>query len=180
MAAYRRLRIRDILGRYVRRYNHFHGRSGHLFGRRFHSALVTTDEHFLQAIRYVNRNPVRAGLVTCPEHYAWSGYARRGTRHPPVTVDDADLLRRLHPVRTIAERRLQELVRDDDAPMRASDPRPAIATLLQALGPVHGARAADRQGYRHSDIATARGVSVRTLARQLRTTDGRTARLTRS
>lgn len=162
--------VRDVLGRYVRRYNHFHGRTGHLFGRRFHSVLVTTDEQFLMTVRYVNRNPVRAGLAPRPGHYAWSGYARRGMRHPLVTVEDADLLERLHPVRTIAERQLRELV-DDDTPPRIQAPTPAVATLIQALGPTAGTRAAVRQGYPRRDIATVRGISTRTLQRQLRTAE---------
>jgi putative transposase len=64
-----------IIGRAHRRHacriNKRHGWSGHLWANRFHSSLL--DEiHLRNAVRYVELNPVRAGLVARAEDYPWS------------------------------------------------------------------------------------------------------------
>ena len=46
-------------------------RKGHLWQARFYSCPLD-DEHLYEAIRYVEMNPVRAGLVEKPEDYLWS------------------------------------------------------------------------------------------------------------
>lgn len=151
--------LRDILGLYARRYNHFHDRTGHLFSARFRSVTVTTDEQFLTAVRYVNRNPVRAGMIEHPEHYPWSGYGLRMLPRPPVRVDEAEVLGRLHPLRDIAERQLHSLVHGEVAPARAGNHRPTVGTLAQAMGRDGAASAAVAAGYRHREVAATLGVS---------------------
>lgn len=66
--------IRRVHGIYGARFNHKYARSGHLFGGRFYSDPVETDEHLLASTRYIHRNPVKAHMVERPEHYAWSSY----------------------------------------------------------------------------------------------------------
>ena len=66
--------IDELNGGYARRTNRRHGRTGHLFGRRFHSTLIEGDTHLLEACRYVVLNPVRAGLCAEPEAWPWSSY----------------------------------------------------------------------------------------------------------
>ncbi len=51
--------------------NRLHGRSGHLWQNRFYSCALD-DEHFWTALAYVERNPVRAGLVRRALRYQWS------------------------------------------------------------------------------------------------------------
>ncbi|MBU2575085.1 MAG: transposase [Elusimicrobia bacterium] len=55
-------------------FNKRHGRTGHLFETRFKSRLVQKDRYFLAVLRYIHLNPVKAGLVTNPESYAWSSH----------------------------------------------------------------------------------------------------------
>jgi putative transposase len=55
-------------------YNISHGRANHLFGRRYWSELITTDEYLANAARYVVQNPVRAGLTSTCEDWRWSSY----------------------------------------------------------------------------------------------------------
>ena len=50
---------------------------GHVYQGRFKSFLVQTDEHFLAVCRYVERNPLRAGLVVRAEEWRWSSLWRR-------------------------------------------------------------------------------------------------------
>jgi putative transposase len=51
--------------------------SGHLYQGRFRSFPAQEDEHFLTVCRYVERNPLRAGLVARAEHWRWSSLWRR-------------------------------------------------------------------------------------------------------
>jgi putative transposase len=57
--------------RYTQAINRLHGRSGHLWQGRFFSCPLD-DEHALAAVRYVERNPVRARIVRLAERYPWS------------------------------------------------------------------------------------------------------------
>ena len=60
--------------RYTQYVNRLHGRSGHLWQGRFHSAALD-DMHLWTALRYVERNPVRARLTRRAWTYAWSSAA---------------------------------------------------------------------------------------------------------
>src|SRR5208282_3098320 len=51
-----------------------HGRSGHLWQNRFYSNAMD-DAHCLLAMRYVERNPVRAGICRIAGRYPWSSAA---------------------------------------------------------------------------------------------------------
>ncbi|MFC1591886.1 transposase [Thermodesulfobacteriota bacterium] len=57
--------------RYSQYMNRKHNQHGHLFQGRFYSCFMD-DEHLYRAIRYVERNPVRAQMVTQPWEYRWS------------------------------------------------------------------------------------------------------------
>lgn len=50
---------------------------GHVYQGRFKSFPVQEDEHFLTVCRYVERNPLRAGLVVQAEEWRWSSLWRR-------------------------------------------------------------------------------------------------------
>jgi putative transposase len=54
--------------------------TGHLYQGRFKSFPVQTDEHLLTVLRYVERNPVRAGLAKRAENWRWGSAWRRGQR----------------------------------------------------------------------------------------------------
>ncbi len=60
--------------RYTQYINRFHRRSGHLWQERFFSCALD-EEHTVAAMRYVERNPVRARIVRKPWRYAWSSAA---------------------------------------------------------------------------------------------------------
>ena len=66
--------MQRLNGLYARAFNARHGRSGHLFGERYHDTPVETEEHLLQAVRYIVRNPVEAGLCRAPLDWYWSSY----------------------------------------------------------------------------------------------------------
>ncbi len=60
--------------RYSKRLNARHGRTGTLWEGRFHSGLVATEHYALACYRYIDLNPVRAGLANHPAGYRWSSY----------------------------------------------------------------------------------------------------------
>ena len=51
--------------------------TGHLYQGRFKSFPIQTDEHYYTVLRYVERNPLRAGLVRRAEQWRWSSAWRR-------------------------------------------------------------------------------------------------------
>jgi putative transposase len=57
---------------HVRRYHQHYHSSGHLWQGRFKAFPIQHDEHLLTVLRYVERNPLRAGLVAQAEDYPWS------------------------------------------------------------------------------------------------------------
>ena len=59
---------------YAQYVNRLHGRSGHLWQNRFYSCILD-EQHFGAALRYVERNPVRARVVRLPWRYPWSSAA---------------------------------------------------------------------------------------------------------
>ena len=85
----------DVLnGGYARQLNDRYGRSGHVFGRRFHASLVETERHLLTASRYVVLNPIRASLCARPEEWLWSSYrACAGLDLAPPFLAADELLR---------------------------------------------------------------------------------------
>ena len=82
-----------LMTAHVRRYHrHYHG-SGHVWQGRFKAFPIEQDEHLLTVLRYVERNPLRAKMVTRAEEWAWSSLSWRpsGKRpellsHGPIVV----------------------------------------------------------------------------------------------
>jgi len=65
----------QALGRsYVRYFNNNYQRTGTLWEGRFKSCLVEEENYLLQVYRYIELNPVRAGMVETPAEYKWSSY----------------------------------------------------------------------------------------------------------
>jgi hypothetical protein len=59
---------------YVFYFNKKHKKSGHLFQDRYKSEKIEDDSYLLMAIRYIHRNPIKAGIVKKAEKYKWSSY----------------------------------------------------------------------------------------------------------
>ncbi len=64
--------------RYVQYINRSYKRSGTLWEGRFRSCLTQDEEYLLSCYRYIELNPVRAGMVEHPADYPWSSYAANG------------------------------------------------------------------------------------------------------
>jgi putative transposase len=65
----------QFVGRhYVTYVNHVYGRSGTLWEGRHKGCIISSDEYLLTCMRYIELNPVRAGMVVTPGEYSWSSY----------------------------------------------------------------------------------------------------------
>lgn len=75
--------MRQINGIYTQRFNRTHQYDGQLFRGRYKSILVEVDSYLLQLLRYIHKNPLRAGLSDNLNDYKWSshrGYLSDGKR----------------------------------------------------------------------------------------------------
>jgi putative transposase len=66
--------LRDTSGLYALYFNRKYGFSGHLWQARFYSCVLD-ESHYWSAIRYVERNPVRARMIARAQDYSWSSAA---------------------------------------------------------------------------------------------------------
>lgn len=64
--------------RYVQYVNRTYRRSGTLWEGRFRSCLIQEENYLLACQRYIELNPVRAGMVEHPGEYRWSSYRANG------------------------------------------------------------------------------------------------------
>ncbi len=84
--------MRHLNGVYTQDFNRRHGKVGHLFQGRFKAVLVDRDAYLLEVCRYVELNPVRAGVVGQPGDWPWSSYlAHVGVVTAPAWLDVAGL-----------------------------------------------------------------------------------------
>ncbi|MBL8326721.1 MAG: transposase [Rubrivivax sp.] len=80
--------MRHANGVYTQQFNRRHGLVGHLFQGRFKAILVDRDAYLLALCRYVERNPVAAGIAAEPAQWAWSSCrAHAGLEATPPWLD---------------------------------------------------------------------------------------------
>lgn len=141
--------MRALGQRYVRYFNDRYRRTGTLWEGRFRSTIVDRDRYFLACSRYIERNPVRAGIVDDPGAYHWTSYRRNA-------FGENDGIVTPHPLYT-------SLGRDNDA--RRAAYRGLIATEVSpvAVAAIRtAARGRDplaRTGYHHAVAAMSRDSS---------------------
>src|ERR1043166_3821872 len=84
--------MQRVLTRYALHHNKRHRRPGHLFQNRYKAILCEADPYFLELVRYIHLNPVRAGVVKdvrALSEYRWTGHQTiLGT--DPVDWQDTD------------------------------------------------------------------------------------------
>ncbi|MCL4779927.1 MAG: transposase [Gammaproteobacteria bacterium] len=143
--------MQRMASRYARYFQRTLGTTGHLFERRYHAGLVTTDMQLLAAVRYAHLNPVRAGLARDPARYRWSShrwYLRQGgpawlrtqfvlgmfdddphrarSRYAVFVAEDATST-------ATAESATAPMAPDTDAPPTPSGPPPAAVTRPEQI-----------------------------------------------
>jgi len=89
-------RMMQSIGRvYVQYFNLAHGRTGTLWEGRYKAAIVDDETYVLTCMRYIELNPVRAGMVASPCDYRWSSYQANAGGAEDDLVDPHDAFRRL-------------------------------------------------------------------------------------
>jgi putative transposase len=68
------LLLQSVGRRYVRYVNQVYRRTGTLWEGRYKSTLIDSERYLLTCSRYIELNPVRAGMVNHPGDYRWSSY----------------------------------------------------------------------------------------------------------
>jgi len=66
-----------LMTSHVRRYHRHYGTSGHVWQGRYKSFLVQDNDHLLTVVRYIEANPVRAGLAQTAPGWQWSSHVVR-------------------------------------------------------------------------------------------------------
>lgn len=102
------LLMKSIGQLYAQYVNKRYDRSGYLWQGRFKSCLVQSEDYALACYRYIELNPVRAGLTRRPDEYPWSSYGANAIGEPASLLGPHDEYQRLG--RTPAER--QAVYRD--------------------------------------------------------------------
>jgi len=165
------LGMRQLGSRYAQLFNERHQTGGgHLFQARFGSRLVRTDDQFAQLLRYVARNPVRAGLTDAPAIWPWSSHGAMLKRDSHPLIDVGRVSELLAPFGGDPPARYG-LLFESDGPIAHIEPdlspwklRPTLAEIFSRHEVPAAARAARRHGYRLTDIAEHAGVSVSTVS----------------
>lgn len=78
--------VQWLMTSHVRRYHRHYGTSGHIWQGRYKSFVIQGDNHLLTVLRYVEGNPVRAGLVGSVKEWPWSSYHERITGRSDLLV----------------------------------------------------------------------------------------------
>ena len=113
--------MQDLGRKYVPYINRRYQRSGTLWEGRYRASLVDSKVYLLTCMRYIELNPVRAGMVSVPEDYRWSSYLRntfgKGDQliqpHPVYLALGLDDLHRQHAYHELFRNHLDDAVVDD-------------------------------------------------------------------
>jgi hypothetical protein len=79
-----------LLTGYSKYFNERHKRVGHLFQNRYKSPIVDKDKYFLDVVKYIHLNPLRAGIVRSVAElgeYSWTGHRKILHGGPPEWQD---------------------------------------------------------------------------------------------
>ncbi|HEX9851364.1 MAG TPA: transposase [Woeseiaceae bacterium] len=87
--------LRLLAARHTRHVNKLERRTGTLWEGRFKSSLIDTDGYLLSCLRYIDLNPVRAGMVDSPCAYRWSTYRTHVGLASDHWLDECDIFREL-------------------------------------------------------------------------------------
>ena len=81
--------MQSLLVSHTQRYHRCHHGGGHVWQGRFKSPVIQDDDHLLTVLRYIEANPLRAGMVEAAGDYRWSSFPAHGLgrRRPAPRLD---------------------------------------------------------------------------------------------
>jgi REP-associated tyrosine transposase len=105
--------MQELIGGYARWRNHRHGVRGNLFRSRFWDKLVRSERQLFVTARYIELNPVAAGLCASFDDWEWSSCrAHLGRAHPPRFLARSEFLRMVAPDPTAARASYEQYLRE--------------------------------------------------------------------
>ncbi len=125
-----------LMTAHVRRHHRRHGTDGHLWQGRFKAFPVQKDGHLLTVLRYIERNPLRAGLVGRAEDWPWSS----------LGVADAPDAPALHPGPVSRPAKWRHWVNEADDPGQLAALRNSVSRGAPWGGPTWAERTAAHLG----------------------------------
>ena len=79
--------MKQVTGIFTQRINKLYERTGTLWESRFKSSPIQTDRYLLACCRYVDLNPVAAGMVGHPGDYRWSSFRQKTNHDVPMWIN---------------------------------------------------------------------------------------------
>ena len=102
--------MQSLLVSHTQRYHRHYKSGGHVWQGRFKSPVIQDDEHLLTVLRYIEANPLRAGLVKRADEYPWSSYRVHGLGQTDELVDPLISYDALSPRAKVRQRKWAEKV----------------------------------------------------------------------
>ena len=105
--------MRSLLTGYAGAFNRRHQRVGHLFQNRYKSVVVEEEPYFLELVRYLHLNPLRAKIVPdlrALARYPWAGHSALLGLVPRPWQATAEVLAQFGPTRARARRAYRAFV----------------------------------------------------------------------
>jgi len=87
--------LQSLGRRYVQYFNFAYARTGTLWEGRYKATIVESEAYMLICSRYIELNPVRAGMVTHPREYPWSSYHSNADGRADPLLTDHSIYKRL-------------------------------------------------------------------------------------
>ena len=103
--------MKRVNGRQTRYVNKLEKRTGSLWEGRYKSSPVSTSEYLLACSRYIELNPVRAGMVRDPADYLWSSYQSKVGKKRVKWLDSDPCYVQLAETRKNRERKYEHWVK---------------------------------------------------------------------
>ena len=160
--------LQSVGRRYVQVFNCTYRRTGTLWEGRYRASVVDSERYLLTCMRYIEMNPVRAGMVEHPRDYPWSSHHANARGLPDPLVNAHELYCRLG--RSLMERqeayrdlfRLQLSTTDLQTIREATNKNWALGDerFKQRIGDVSGRQSTPKRQGRRSTIDKAENASL--------------------
>ena len=122
--------MQALLASHTQRFHKHHGSGGHVWQGRFKSPVIQDDEHLLTVLRYIEANPLRAGIVERAGDYPWSSYTVHGLGLANGLVDSLVTFDELSPYPAVRLRKWAETVHEPIRTPTVDAIRRSVATGL--------------------------------------------------
>jgi len=104
--------MKGITWKYAKYYRKNYGGIGHFWQERFKSFLIQEGRYLLECGRYIELNPVRAGILEEPKLYSWSSYRTYAEGERNNLIDLSPEYLGLSDSTTVRQEKYREFVRD--------------------------------------------------------------------